>query len=78
MSPSMGCVCLDTNTRRNKQFRDNERIAILYHPDNPDEAWVADVVQNWSPWDGVWVAAILVSIGVVALIAAIRKGFGKK
>ncbi|MCP5095458.1 MAG: hypothetical protein GY943_07895 [Chloroflexi bacterium] len=62
---------MDTNTRRNNQFRDNERIAILYHPDNLDEAWVADVVQNWSPWDGVWVAAILVSIGVVALIAAI-------
>ena len=63
---------------RFNQFQDNERIAILYHPDEPDEAWVADVVYNWSAGSGLGFTAILGVPGILLLVAAVRKGFGKK
>ena len=58
---------------RYNALRDGDNIAILYHPDNRDEAWVADAVYNYSARGGWVVMSIFLLLGIVFIIFAIRR-----
>jgi len=52
---------------------EGDDIAILYHPDKRDEAWVANSVYSYSPRGGWVVMAIFLFLAVLFLYIAIHR-----
>ncbi len=58
---------------RYNSLHDGDELAILYHPDKRDEAWVADSVYTYSSRGGWVVTAVLLLLAALFLLIAFRK-----